>query len=67
MAVTNNIVHALYKIASGINNESIDTTKIRYKEDPIELLSMILPLLEGHTATNLIRENMLGTKKGKKK
>lgn len=67
MAVTNNIVHALYKIAAGINNESIDTTKIRYKEDPIELLSMILPLLEGHTAANLIKENMLGTKKNRKK
>ena len=67
MAVTNNIVHALYKIAASINNDTVDIAKIKYKEEPEKMLNMLLPLFKGNTATNLIKENMRGTKKSKKK
>lgn len=65
MATLNNIVFALYKLAAAVNNETMDRTKIRYHDDPMEMLSLILPLLNRKNVNQLIRENMRGTKRSK--
>ena len=65
MATLNNIVFALYKLAAAVNNETMDRTKIRYHDDPMEMLSLILPLLNRKNVDQLIRENMKGTKRSK--
>lgn len=64
MATINNIVYALYRLASAVlNDASMAETKIRYKDNPIEMLSLILPLLDKKNITQLIQENMNGRKK----
>jgi hypothetical protein len=46
MATMNNIVFALYRLAASVNNETMAKTRIRYKDDPMELIELLLPLLE---------------------
>jgi hypothetical protein len=43
----------------------MDRTKIRYHDDPMEMLSLILPLLSRKNVNQLIRENMRGTRRSK--
>lgn len=65
MATLNNIIFALYKLAAAVNNETMDRTKIRYHDDPMEMLSLLLPLLDRKNVNKLIKENMRGTKRSK--
>ncbi len=66
MAVINNLVYSLYRIASAIRGDkSMTETKIRYKEDPLSLIATVLPLLEKENLSKLIRENMRGKPKSK--
>ena len=63
MATINNVVYSLYRIASAVlGHKSMTETKIRFKNDPVALVSTILPLLEKKNLTALIRENMRGRK-----
>ncbi len=66
MAVINNLVYSLYRIASAIRGDkSMTETKIRYKEDPLSLIATVLPLLEKENLSKPIRENMRGKPKSK--
>ena len=63
MATINNTVYSLYRIASSIlGHKSMTETRIRFMDDPISLLSTVLPLLEKKNLTKLIRANMRGGK-----
>lgn len=64
MATINNVVYGLYRLASSIlNDESMGVTKIKYRDDPIRMLALVLPLLEKQNLTSLIKENMRGRRK----
>ena len=64
MATINNTVYSLYRISSAIlGDRSMQETIIRFKDDPVSLVSTVLPLLEGRNLTNLIKENARGRKK----
>lgn len=65
MATLNNIVFALYKLAAAVNNETMDRTRIRYHDDPMEMLSLLLPLLNKKNVNQLIKDNMRGAKRSK--
>ena len=58
MAAMNNIVFALYRLAASVNNETMAKTRIRYKDDPMELIELLLPLLDKKNVSQMSRENM---------
>ena len=60
MATMNNIVFALYRLAASVNNETMARTRIRYKDDPMEIIELLLPLLDKKNVNRMIRENMRG-------
>ena len=63
MATINNIVYAFYRIASAIvGDETMSMTIIRYKDSPIELISLVTPLLKKVNLNKLIKLNMKGVK-----
>ena len=63
MATINNIVYAFYRIASAIvGDETMSMTIIRYKDNPVELISLVAPLLKKTNLNKLIRMNMRGVK-----
>lgn len=63
MATINNIVYAFYRIASAIvGDETMSMTIIRYKDTPIELISLVTPLLKKVNLNKLIKLNMKGVK-----
>ncbi|MCG5031221.1 ISAs1 family transposase [Mesosutterella sp. OilRF-GAM-744-9] len=63
MATMNNIVYSIYRIASAVlGDKSMTETKIRFKDDPIALISTVLPLLQKKNLSALIRANMRGRK-----
>lgn len=55
MAIINDIIFGMYKLASSLDNDTLHRTKIRYKEDPIKLFRRIYPFLEGNDVAMLIR------------
>lgn len=64
MATINNIVYAFYRVASAINgDDTMQKTIIRYKDDPVKLISLVVPLLKKTNFNALIRQNMRGVKK----
>ena len=63
MATINNIVYAFYKVASAIiGDEKLSTTIIRYKDNPVALISLVVPLLKKNNLNALIKKNMRGIK-----
>ncbi len=63
MATINNIVYSLYRIATAVlGYKSMGDTIIRFEDDPVALVSTILPLLEKKNLSALVRENMRGRK-----
>lgn len=64
MATINNIVYAFYRIASAIaGDKTMSMTIIRYKDNPVELISLVTPLLKKVNLNKLIAMNMKGVKK----
>lgn len=64
MATINNIVYSFYRIASAIENDpSMGVTKIKYKDEPLDLIAKVLPVLMKKNLSKLIHDNMNGTKK----
>lgn len=64
MATINNIVYAFYKVASAIDgDDAMQKTIIRYKDDPVKLISLVVPLLKKTNFNALIKQNMKGVKK----
>lgn len=64
MATFNNIAYAIYRLTSAIfDNGIMCETRIRFKDDPELLLSLMVPLMEKQNLTNLLKENMRGIKK----
>lgn len=63
MATINNIVYAFYRIASAIiGDETMSETIIRYEDKPLELISLVVPLLKKVNLNKLIKMNMKGVK-----
>ena len=63
MATINNIVYAFYRIASAIvGDETMSMTIIRYEDNPLELISLVTPLLKKVNLNKLIKMNMKGVK-----
>jgi len=61
MATINNTVYSIYRLACAIRGDSSMTeTKIRFEDDPLSLISTVLPLLQGKNLSALIRERMRG-------
>ncbi len=63
MATINNIVYAFYRIAAAILNDTMTRTIMRYEENPLELISIVTPLLKKTNFNALVRNNMRGVKK----
>ncbi len=63
MATINNIVYAYYRIAAAVTGRPMIETTIRYKEDPVALISLVTPLLKKTNLNALIRRNMRGVRK----
>ena len=64
MATINNIVFSLYKIASAARNDkSMMETIIRFEDEPLDLISFLLPLFKKANLSRIVRENMRGVKK----
>lgn len=61
MATINNIVFGFYKLASSIlNNKSMCETRYKFEDDPLKLISLILPYLKDKDLPKLIKQNMKG-------
>ena len=60
IATMNNIVFALYRLAASVNNETMARTRIRYKDNPMEIIELLLPLLNKKNVNRMILENMRG-------
>lgn len=63
MATINNIVYSFYRIAAAILNDTMQRTIMRYEENPLELISLVTPLLKKTNFNALVRNNMRGGKK----
>lgn len=63
MAMMNNIAYSFFRIVSAFLQEKIpEIVKIRFKKDPIEVLSKIGPLLSSKDFGSRIEANMKGRK-----
>ena len=67
MVTMNNIVYAMYRIVAQLKKVTPQRLKIAYEDDPMEFIEVIFPLFYGHNFTNLIKQNMRGTKESKLK
>lgn len=64
MTTFNNIVYAIYRLASAIfDNGIMRDTRIRFKDEPEKLLQLLVPLMEKQNLSMLLKENMRGRKK----
>lgn len=64
MATFNNIAFAMFKVVSAIfDNSKMSLTKMKFEDDPTNVLSKLVPLLEKQNLTNLLKENLRGRKK----
>ncbi len=64
MAVINNIVYSFYKISTAmLGYQTMQETKIRFKDDPEALINLMLPMLKKKNVSALIKENLKGRKK----
>ncbi len=63
MATINNIVHAFYRVAAAILNDTMARTIIRFEGNPLALISLVAPLLRKTNFNALVRNNMRGVKK----
>lgn len=63
MATINNIVYSFYRTAAAIMNDTMARTIMRYEEDPLALISLVVPLLKKTNFNALVRNNMRGVKK----
>lgn len=64
MATINNIVYALYRLATAMfGYSSMSETKIRFKDCPEQMLAKLIPLMVGQNLTMLVKQNMRGYRK----
>lgn len=63
MATINNIVYSFYRIAAAIMDDTMARTIMRYEENPLALISLVVPLLKKTNFNALVRNNMRGVKK----
>ena len=63
MAILNNIVFSFYRIATAMMGySSMMETKIRFKDRPLELIALVVPMLKAKNVSDLIKANMKGRK-----
>ena len=63
MAILNNIVFSFYRIATAMMGySSMMETKIRFKDRPLELIVLVVPMLKAKNVSDLIKANMKGRK-----
>ncbi len=61
MATINNIVFGFYKLASSLlSDKSMCETRYKFEDNPLKLISLILPYLNDKDLPNLIKQNMRG-------
>ena len=63
LAILNNIVFSFYRIATAMmGSSSMMETKIRFKDRPLELIALVVPMLKAKNVSDLIKANMKGRK-----
>ena len=61
MATINNIVYGLYRISNSIlNNKQMCFTRYMFEDDPLNVISLVLPYLKDKDLPKLFKENMRG-------